>query len=177
MEWNMGDFRIRPWRGNDAGSIVKHANNRNVWRNLRDRFPYPYTLEDAEQWIKLVTSEPFVRTNWVIEVNGEAAGGIGLTIGEDVHRKTAEIGYWLGEEYWNRGIVTRVVGVVTEHGFKDLGLQRIYTGIFEWNPASMRVLEKNGYVREGVERKGVLKDGCIIDAVVFSRIAMAERKT
>lgn len=170
MEWNLPDFRIRPWKNGDETSLIKHANNRNVWRNLRDRFPHPYTLEDAREWVKLATSESLKDTNWAIEMEGEVVGGIGLAVGEDVHRIAAEIGYWLGERYWNRGIVTAAVGVITDHGFNDLGLTRIFTGIFQWNPASMRVLEKNGYQKEGIERKSILKDGEIIDAHIYSRI-------
>lgn len=171
MEWNLTDFRIRPWEVGDGASIVKHANNRNVWRNLRNRFPHPYTLEDAREWVKLATSEPLKDTNWAIEIDGEAVGGIGLTVGTDVHRIAAEIGYWLGEEYWNRGIVTAAVGVITQYGFNEMGLMRIFTGIYEWNPASMRVLEKNGYSKEGIEKKSILKDGQIIDAHIYSRVS------
>jgi len=170
MEWDLEHFRIRPWKEGDEESIVKHGNNRNVWRNLRDRFPHPYTPKDAGEWVKLATSEPLKDTNWAIEIDGEAAGGIGLTVGGDVHRITAEIGYWLGERYWNRGIVTAAVEVITDYGFKGLGLTRIFTGIYQWNPASMRVLEKNGYQKEGIERKSILKDGQIIDAHIYSRI-------
>jgi len=170
LEWDLNDFKIRPWKYGDEVAMVKHANNRKVWRNLRDRFPHPYTTVDARNWIEMASTEPMNRTNWAVEVDGEAAGGIGLTVGEDVHRLSAEIGYWLGEKYWNRGFVTRAAGVITNYGLNSLGLRRIFTGIFEWNPASMRVLEKNGFQREGIERKSIIKDGQVIDAVIYSKV-------
>lgn len=170
MEWDLGDIKIRPWKNEDVDTIVKHANNRKVWQNLRDRFPHPYTLEHAKEWSHLVATTDAGDNFWTIEVNGEAAGGISLTVGQDVHRGAAEIGYWVGEEHWNKGIVTRAVGVVTQYGLDELGLHRIFTGIYEWNPASMRVLEKNGYVKEGIERKSIIKDGKVIDAHVWAKV-------
>lgn len=170
MEWDLGDLRIRPWRKGDEDGIAKHADNPNVARNLRDTFPHPYSREDAVRWIEMCEDEEMKLTNWAIEVGGEAVGGIGLVLMQDVHRLTAEIGYWLGEEHWNKGIVTRAVGVICKHGFEELGLVRIFTAIYAWNPASGRVLEKNGFVKEGIERKGIFKEGKIIDAIVYALI-------
>jgi ribosomal-protein-alanine N-acetyltransferase len=170
MEWDLGDFKIRPYRLGDEESIAKHANNPKVALNLRDTFPNPYTLEDAKRWIQMCVAEGLNKTNWGIEVNGECAGGIGLVLMQDVHRLTAEIGYWLGEEHWNKGIVTRAAGVITDHGLNDLGLIRIYTGIYERNPASMKVLEKNGYVKEGIERRSIIKGDVIMDAHVYAKV-------
>lgn len=161
--------RLRAWCDDDVESLVRHADNRNVWRNLRDRFPHPYTLADAREWVRRAAgAEP--RTDFAIEVGGRAVGGIGLILGEDVYRRTAEIGFWLGEEYWGRGIVTAAVRALTDWAFESFDLARITAGVFEWNPASMRVLEKAGYRREARLRKAATKDGETIDLIVYSMV-------
>jgi RimJ/RimL family protein N-acetyltransferase len=161
---------LREWRRGDEPSLVRHANNRKVWINLRDAFPFPYTPADAKNWIRLATTNGL---NYVfaIDVDGFAVGAIGLHPGDDVHRHSAEIGYWLGEEYWGRGIVTEAVVAVTEYAFASLGMARVHAEVFHWNAASMRVLEKAGYAREGVLRKSAFKDKQWVDQVVFARIS------
>jgi RimJ/RimL family protein N-acetyltransferase len=161
---------LREWRKGDEPSLVRHANNRNVWLNLRDVFPYPYTLSDARNWVRLATTNGF---NYVfaIDVDGFAVGAIGLHMGDDIHQHSAEIGYWLGEEFWNRGITTEAAQIVTEYAFQTLHLARVHAEVFHWNTASMRVLEKAGFVREGVLRKSAYKDRQWVDEVVFARIA------
>lgn len=169
MQWDLGDFKIRPWQKGDEDKFVIHANNRKVWRNLRDIFPHPYTYDDAKEWIDLATG-PLKDTNFAIEIDGKVVGGIGLNPQKDVYKKSGEIGYWLGEEYWNRGIITKAVKVVAEWGLNDLGLVRIYAPVFGWNMASMRVLEKNGFQKEGALRKAVFKDGQITDSVMYAKV-------
>jgi ribosomal-protein-alanine N-acetyltransferase len=158
---------LRGWRRGDGGSLVRHANNRNVWINLRDRFPHPYTKKDAARWMSYVRYAP-PGTNFAIAVDDEAVGGIGFVVQTDVHRLSAEIGYWLGEAFWGRGIMTEALRAVTELAFRDHRMTRLYAAVFEWNPASMRVLEKVGYVREGVLRRSAIKDGKIIDQVLYA---------
>ena len=132
---------IRPWRLDDAESLTRHANNRKVWRALRDRFPHPYTAEDARKFLEAtVKFEPI--TIFCIEVNDAAVGGIGIHLENDVHRHTAELGYWLGEEFWARGVMTEAVGAFTDFCFDRFSLRRIYAEPFANNPASARVLEK-----------------------------------
>lgn len=171
MELNLGHFKIRNWRRGDEQSLVRHANNRKIWRNVRDLFPHPYTMADAEKWIALASSEKS-NTNFAIEVDGAAAGSIGLVLKDDIFRRSAEIGYWLGEEFWGRGIVTEAVRAVTEYGFANFDICRIYAGVFEWNPASMRVLEKAGYELEGRMKKSATKDGQIIDELIYAIIRL-----
>jgi ribosomal-protein-alanine N-acetyltransferase len=172
MEIHLEKSLIRPWRAGDELSLVRHANNRNIWINLRDLFPYPYTMADARRWIAETAAqgEPH---HWAVEVDGHAVGAVGLRGREDVNRISAEIGYWLGEEFWGRGIMTEVVGATTRHGFRELGFTRIFAEVFEWNAASMRVLEKNRYAREGVLRKSAIKAGQVIDQVVYAAISGA----
>ena len=153
----------------DVDSLVRHADNRDVWRNLGDRFPHPYTVQDAESWCSRLADGPD-STHWAIDVGGDAVGGVGMDIGEDVYRLTAHFGYWLGEDYWGRGIMTAVVGAVADYVFEHYGLARLHAPVFEWNPASMRVLEKCGYAREGVLRKSVFKDGEVIDSVLYAKV-------
>jgi ribosomal-protein-alanine N-acetyltransferase len=165
-----GAFILRGWEETDRDSLVAQANNRNVWRNLRDRFPHPYTENDAEAWLALARAQPDW-LNWAIVVDDAAVGCVGLEPLTDVHAGTTHIGYWLGEPYEGRGIMTAAVQAIAGHAFSPLGFKRIETPVFAWNPASMRVLEKCGFVREGVMAKSVLKDGELIDSVLYARIA------
>ena len=169
MELKLERCALRPWRAGDEASLVRHANNRNVWRNMRDRFPYPYTAADATDWISRASAETPPR-NFAIAVEGAAVGGIGLEVGGDVFRRSAEIGYWLGEPYWGRGIATEALRAVTEYAFATFDLCRLHAQVFAWNPASARVLEKAGYTLESRARLAVTKDGQTIDRLVFALI-------
>src|SRR5215472_10574208 len=106
MQLELKRSTIRPWRLDDAESLAKHANNRRVWLGLRDRFPHPYTAEDAKNFLERATTTKGREKSYCIEIDGSARGGIGITIGEDVHRLTAEFGYWLAEEFWGQGIMS-----------------------------------------------------------------------
>ena len=172
MELDLKQARLRPWRPGDEESLARHANNRRVWLNLRDLFPHPYTRADAEVWIASQRGEDPV-CNFAIEVEREAAGGIGLHLQTDVEWRSAEIGYWLGEAHWGKGIMTAAVRAVTAYGFAQLDLVRIYATVFEWNPASQRVLEKAGYSLEGRLRKAITKDGQTIDSFLYAYIRPA----
>jgi len=159
---------IRPWRMDDAESIVRHANNRKVWIALRDLFPHPYTIEDAHIFLRsVINSEPV--TLFCVEANGAAVGGIGIRIGVDVHRQTAELGYWLGQEFWGRGIMTEAVAAFTDFCFEEFQLRRIYAEPFANNPASVCVLEKAGFAFEGRLKNNVLKDGKLLDSLLYAR--------
>lgn len=167
MELRLKNSLLRRWRSGDEPSLVQHASNRRIWLNVRDRFPYPYTMEDARFWVQAAGSAEII-TNFAIVVEGEAVGGIGILLQDDVHWRSAEIGYWLGEDYWGRGIVTEAVCAVTDWAFESFDLCRIFAFVYEWNPASMRVLEKAGYQYEGRLRKSVTKDGRTIDQVIYA---------
>ena len=169
MEIGIGDLFLRGWRENDVEALVKYANNRNIWINMTDAFPHPYAEKDAVEWLAKTTKmDPM--TFFAISTPEEAIGGIGFSIKTDVYRQTADIGYWLAEPFWGRNIVTNALKVVSDYAFKSFTLNRISAAVFEWNPASMRVLEKAGYVREGRLRKSVIKDGKVIDSVLYARI-------
>ena len=168
MKLTLEQCTVRPWRLDDAESLVKHANNRKVWIALRDIFPHPYTIEDANTFLKsVINSDPV--TLFCVEANGAAVGGIGIRIGTDVHRRTAELGYWLGEEFWRRGIMTEAVAAFTDFCFEEFQLRRIYAEPFANNPASARVLEKAGFTFEGRLKNNVLKDGELLDSLLYAR--------
>jgi RimJ/RimL family protein N-acetyltransferase len=165
----MGRWCIRETAPADRAALVKYANNPKVAANLRDRFPSPYTDADARLWLTSVAGET-PRTHFAIADESELIGGIGLELKGDVYRQSAEIGYWLGEPHWGRGIATLALRALTEWGFRELGLARIYAGVFETNPASARVLEKAGYVFEGRLRRHVTKGGRLLDELIYSAL-------
>lgn len=149
--------------------LVHHADDREVWLNLRDRFPHPYTDADARDWIRAAAGQRPVQS-FAIEVEGRAGGGIGVHPMVDVHRRTAEIGYWLGKEFWNRGIATEAVRATAEYAFPAFDLARLEALVYEWNPASARVLEKAGFQLEARLRRAITKDGRTIDALLYSMV-------
>ena len=169
MDMVLSLCRLRPFREGDQPSIARYANNRRIWINLRDRFPHPYTLADADAWVREVAGKDPPKQCGV-EIGGEVVGGIGLTLQEDIHRRSAEIGYWLGEPFWGRGIMSEVVPAFTAYALTTFDLCRIYAGVFEWNPASARILEKGGYNLEGRLRKSVTKDGRTMDQFLYARV-------
>ena len=167
-------FRLRPWRPEDKPTLVRHANNRAISRNLWDAFPHPYTEADANRWLATAAAEPPPPGMYAIEVEGEAAGTISLDRRRDIERLSAEIGYWLGEAYWGRGIMSEAVGRVTELAFAETDLVRIFALVFAWNPRSGRVLERSGHAREGVLRRAGVKDGVVFDRVIYARTRESE---
>jgi ribosomal-protein-alanine N-acetyltransferase len=169
MELKSGNIKLRALQLTDAKRLAELANNEKISRNLRDGFPNPYTLADAENFLEKFADQDTV-TYFGIEYNGEHVGNISLVPGQDIYRKSAEIGYFIGEPYWNKGIVTTAVNLITEYGFKQLGIIRIHTGVFEYNTASMRVLEKCGFTKDGVFRKSVFKQNKIWNEVRYSKI-------
>ncbi len=167
MELEFPGGRIRSWRTGDAPSLARHADNRKIWLQVRDRFPHPYTLAAAESWVAAASAaDP--ETQFAIELDGEAVGGIGVFLQQDVERYSAEIGYWLGEAHWNRGITTRAVQRFTDFAFDRFGLCRIYANVFATNPGSCRVLERAGYQLEGRLRRSAVKDGQVLDGLLYA---------
>lgn len=169
MRLNCGVCIVRDWRTGDRESLVMCANNVNVWRNLSHRFPHPYTEADADEWLARVAGKP-EGTSWALEVEGRAVGGIGVEPGEGVYAKSARFGYWLGEPWWGRGIMTAAAKATADFVLAEYDLVRLEAAVFAWNPASMRVLEKAGFEREAVLRQSVWKDGRIADAVLYARL-------
>jgi len=158
---------VRPWAVTDLDALVRHANNRHISMHLRDRFPFPYEREHGRKFLDWIVQQASP-TVWALEVNGEAAGGIGIELHTDVERVSAEIGYWLGEDVWGRGIVTEALQAVTARVFQQFDLTRIYALPFADNRGSIRVLEKAGYMLEGRLRQSAIKDGTIRDQLLYA---------
>lgn len=167
MYHKFGEYILRDWQIEDAKSIAIYANNRKIWQNLRDGFPHPYAAEDAEAFITKVNAAT-PRTVFAIATESEAIGSIGLMLGNDVHRFTAELGYFLAEPFWGKGIMTQAVCFLSTWAINNLGLHRIYAEPYSANIASQRVLKKSGFSYEGRLRSSVLKDGKILDQLVYS---------
>jgi RimJ/RimL family protein N-acetyltransferase len=169
MRLDLGDCCVRPFKVDDAAAIARYANNRDVWITLRDRFPHPYTLEDAVAFLGVATTQQ-PPSDFAIATSEEAIGGIGLHRQSDVHRLSAEIGYWLGEPFWGRGIATRAVRALTEWAFATTPLERLFACVFATNPASARVLTNAGYQFEGRMRRAVIKDGRMLDQLIYAAL-------
>jgi [ribosomal protein S5]-alanine N-acetyltransferase len=166
-ELECGLCRLRPWRRADQAALIRHANNIKIWRNVRDIFPHPYTPTAADSFLSAVMEQSGPESVYAIEVGGEAAGAIGIHPRINEERHTAEIGYWLGETFWGRGIATAAVRRLSQRALNEMDLYRLFANVFASNQASMRVLEKAGFQREGVLRRAVVKEGVLMDAVVY----------
>jgi ribosomal-protein-alanine N-acetyltransferase len=166
MELKGPGFTLRGWRTDDAELLQKHADNTNISDFLLDRFPSPYTMDDAINWIKRMQSQDPL-TIFAIAVDDKLVGAIGLELREDVYHKSPLIGYWIGEEYWGRGIMTEAVKLITTYAFINFDVTRIQASIFGNNPKSMRVLEKAGFKKEGIMKNAIVKKGVILDEHIY----------
>ncbi|MFH1851206.1 MAG: GNAT family N-acetyltransferase [Candidatus Neomarinimicrobiota bacterium] len=173
MKLQFGEYCLRSWRKSDAPALVKYANNINIWRNLRDLFPHPYQLTDAEIFInRALTVQP--ESLFAIATADEAIGSIGLLKKQDIHRFSAEMGYWLAEPFWGQGIMSQAVRLFSDYAFVNFNLIRIFAEPFATNQASARVLEKAGFVLEGRIVSGAVKEGRIVDQLLYARTITPE---
>lgn len=170
MEIPLGELLLRPWRRGDEPSLVRYANNPKIAAQLRDLFPSPYTPADARLWVDRASAQVSVPTNLAIVRGGEAIGGVGIVPYEDVHRHSAEIGYWLGEPFWGLGLTTRAVAGMSSYAFANFDLVRLAALVFETNPASARVLEKCGYRFEGRLVAAATKNGRTLDLLSYGLV-------
>lgn len=165
------NIKIRTWRIEDAESIAKALNNKKVQDNLRDGLPFPYTISDAKDFITaMLTADKNNTFAWAITVDDIAVGSIGVFRKDNVHRLTAEMGYYIAEEYWGKGIATEAVRLVCAYIFENTNIVRIFADPYDFNTGSCRVLEKAGFVYEGTLRKNALKNGQIIDMKLYAII-------
>ncbi|WP_064196140.1 MULTISPECIES: GNAT family N-acetyltransferase [Emticicia] len=158
------DYTLRQWRLGDEESLVRNANNYKIWKNLKDIFPNPYTIEDAGAWVRMATDS---EETFAIVIDNEAVGGIGILLKEDIYQKNAEIGYWLGEDYWGKGIISSAIPKIVDYTFKKYDIHRIYAGVFEYNLASMRALEKAGFEKEAILKESLFKEGHFYDEHIY----------
>ena len=161
------NFKLREWRLSDAAALAENANNINIWNNIRDSFPHPYSEEDGKQFITTVINMP-KPTSLAIEVDGKVVGSIGITLQADVERIAAEMGYFIGEKYWNRGITTKAVKEMAAYAFANFPIRKIYAPVFDFNIASQKVLQKAGFEQEAVLKQAAIKNGKIIDLHYYS---------
>jgi len=166
---NLSDCTLRSWIKEDKPSLVRNADNRHVWRNLTDLFPHPYTEADADFWIT-IANQAAPSIHLAIDIDGTAVGGIGIIAGEGIARHTGQFGYWLGEAHWGKGIATTAARAMAAYAFSNSLFERLEAPVFAWNPSSMRVLEKVGFIREGVMKRSVFKDGQFTDSVMYALI-------
>jgi len=160
-------FILRNWQLRDAQSMQRNADNLMIARYVSDRFPSPYTMADAEAWVqRWQDQDPVI--NFAIAADDEVIGGIGLEFRGDIYRKTPLLGYWLGEPYWGQGIMPQAVKLIVDYTFNQLDVIAIQANTFGGNLASMRVLEKAGFERQGIIKKSVIKNGEIMDEHVFA---------
>ena len=162
----MQKINIRNWQISDAQALAAVANNRKVWNSIRNEFPSPYTVMDALAWIKHANEEKPV-ANFAIEIGNVVAGNISCIWQKDVYAKTVELGYFIGENYWGKGIATAAVAIMLEAIKKNKEIVRIEAKTFGSNGASARVLEKNNFVLEGIRKNAIFKNGVIADEQIW----------
>lgn len=168
MEIIGNGFTLRKWQRDDAAELQRLAGNPKIAANLYNRFPSPYTMADAESFINLkINDNP--ATSFVIEVDGRFAGTIGIDFRSDVFERSPVIGYWLGEEFWGRGIMTEAAKLMTAYAFNQFDIICLQAGVFGCNPASMRVLENAGYLKQGILKGVVYKNGRVLDEHIYIR--------
>ncbi|MDU1892294.1 MAG: GNAT family protein [Dysgonomonas sp.] len=158
---------LRKWKMTDLENLVKHANNYNIAKNLTDRFPYPYTEKDGREYIEMALIQNPIQM-FAIDVDGNAVGSIGIFPQSDIHAKNAEMGYWLSEEYWGKGIMPKAINQIVEYGFNTFDITRIFAGPFGTNQQSQRVLEKAGFTLEAKFEKALYKNGEYIDELIYA---------
>lgn len=169
MELADRNIRLRPVQFADAERLARLANNKLIWLNVRDMFPHPYKLSDAERFIdSTIKQDP--QTTFAIEYKFKFVGAIGLVLQQDVYRLSAELGYWIGEPYWGQGIATNALSLLCNYAFGELKLEKLFAGVFEGNEASKRVLEKCGFELEGIARKAVFKNNALIDEFRYGKV-------
>jgi [ribosomal protein S5]-alanine N-acetyltransferase len=167
----MTDLILRPWQKQDAQALAAIANNRNIWNNMRDFFPSPYTVSDALQWItKTATDNPV--QHFAILWQHKLVGGCGCILKEDVYRKNIEVGYYVGEPYWGNGIATEACRLLCNYIAEQKNKVRIEANTFQHNKASMRVLQKNGFYLEAIKRKAVFKNNELMDEWLWVKMLL-----
>ena len=162
----MTPFILRQWQESDIPALAKYLNNKKIWDNCRDSLPYPYTSKDAALFIQYVKSQN-IQNNYCIEINTEAAGNISFDRSTDVERFNAEIGYWIAEPFWNKGIMTQALRQAVRNYFSQTDVVRIFAKIYAGNFASIRVLEKAGFQKTGIQHNACFKNGRFLDCHSF----------
>jgi [ribosomal protein S5]-alanine N-acetyltransferase len=159
---------LRPWYIDDAEQLALIANNKNIAGNLRDGFPYPYSLNDAKNWLNIILKENFPPKLFAITIDKSIVGSIGIVVKTDIYRRNFEIGYFVAEEHWGKGIATKAIRSVTSYAFREFDIVRVYAEPFSDNTGSKRALEKAGFALEATFKRNVIKNGIIKDSCIYS---------
>lgn len=167
----MKEFELKKWQMEDVKDVAHYANNERIAANLRNVFPYPYTLEDAEDYVRSCVENTEERQICrAIVVDGKVVGSIGVFCGSDVYERSAEMGYWLAEEFWGQGIMTEAAKRICTQAFEQFDIVRIFAEPYAYNTGSRRVLEKAGFSLEGIMKNGVYKNGKLCDYCMYALI-------
>ncbi|MBQ20932.1 MAG: GNAT family protein [Vicingaceae bacterium] len=160
-------FKLRPWKISDLDNLVKYANNWNIAKNMTDQFPFPYSEKDGKAFIEMATKDDPVHI-FAIDIDGQAVGGIGIHPQNDIHRKNAELGYWLAEPFWGQGIISNAIKLIVDFAFETYAISRVFARPYGTNIASQKVLEKNHFVLEGKFDQVLIKDNLLLDELVYA---------
>ena len=161
------EFKLRPWSIADLDSLVKYANNWNIAKNMTDKFPFPYSENNGKAFIEFATKDDPIHI-FAIEIDGQAVGGVGIHPQDDIHRKNAELGYWLAEPFWGQGIISSAIKHAVNFAFETYDIDRVFARPFGTNAPSQKVLEKNNFVLEGKFEKVLMKDGILLDELIYA---------
>ena len=165
------EIKIRRWKIENKSELAEVLNNRNILNNLRDGVPYPYTENDAADFINaMLSADPDKTFAFAITLDDKVIGSIGVFRQENIHYRTAELGYYIGEKYWGNGYMTEAVKQASGFVFENSDIIRIYAEPFAYNTGSCRVLEKAGFVYEGTLRSNAYKNGNIIDMKMYALV-------
>lgn len=176
MELVIAGGRLRPFSPTDRARLAELANDRRIWRNLTDRFPHPYGLDDADDWIELCAAEEPTR-NFAIEVDGQLVGAVGLDLLDGEKAGVGNVGYWIAAGFWNRGIATEALRALIEYAVVAFSVRRLQASVFGWNAASCRVLEKCGFRLEGRFPSAIVKGGDVTDELVYGLVPTGREPT
>jgi ribosomal-protein-alanine N-acetyltransferase len=163
------NYILSPWDINDVSSLSKHANNKNITKYLRDGFPEPYTEENSKNYIDMcLSANPANSLLFAVDINGEAVGSIGIFKKSDIYRMQAEIGYWLGEPFWDNGIISNAVKDICKIAFNNMNIIRIEAEPFEHNTGSRRILEKNCFILEGIKKNSIVNNNTVYNSCIYA---------
>ena len=162
------NIKLRKWNETDLDNLVKYANNHKIAKWLTNQFPHPYTYEDGKTFLSMIANDKPTKV-FAIELNTEAIGSIGIFPQSDIYEKNAEIGYWLAENYWGNGIMSKAIQEIVNYGFKTFDIVRIFARPFATNLQSQRVLEKAGFTLEAKLTKTLFKNGEFADELIYAK--------
>jgi RimJ/RimL family protein N-acetyltransferase len=168
MEIFFEGISLIPWAISDASELALIANNKKIADNVRDAFPFPYSLKNAQDWLDLILVENDPPRFFAITIDKQVVGSIGIVSKTDIYRKNVEIGFFLSENFWGKGIATKAIKAATSYAFREFDIGRVYAESFSDNIGSRRALEKAGFTLEATLKRNIIKNGIIKDSCIYS---------